>query len=168
MANQFVCCLLKFLPFLLTFKRLTVINSDIFMATNPFKHFTVQNTAGIIIPDIFKGRKNMKNVCCWGLLNINDVIVRFEKHRNYKNHETHNCREIVSGLVCIFWFRFPCRCLRWCGIKLPNSGCFLARQNIFISDCKMYLSQIAKCICLRLQNEFVSKVSHAGVCADVV
>ena len=33
------------------------------MATITFKHFTVQNTAGIIIPELFKGRKNMGNVC---------------------------------------------------------------------------------------------------------
>ena len=38
------------------------------MATNPFKHFTVQNTAGIIIPDIFKGRKYYEKCVLLGLI----------------------------------------------------------------------------------------------------
>ena len=75
------------------------------MATITFKHFTVQNTAGIIIPELFKGKK-IWEMCAEsivkGLVNINYVIVRYEKQRNYKYHETHNCRETVSGLVCIF------------------------------------------------------------------
>ena len=29
-------------------------------------------------------------------------------------------------------------------------------QNVCVSNCKIYLSQIAKCVCLNLQNIFVS------------
>ena len=32
----------------------------------------------------------------------------------------------------------------------------LKLQNIFVSNCKMYVFQIVKCICLNLQNVFVS------------
>ena len=32
----------------------------------------------------------------------------------------------------------------------------LKLQNVFVSNCKMYLSQIAKCNCLKLKNVFVS------------
>ena len=39
-------------------------------------------------------------------------------------------------------------------LKLQKSIC-LKLQNIFVSNCKMYLSQTAKCICLKLQNVFV-------------
>ena len=39
--------------------------------------------------------------------------------------------------------------------QISNCIC-LKLQNVFVSNCKLYLSQIAKCICLKLQNVFVS------------
>ena len=42
--------------------------------------------------------------------------------------------------------------------QITNCIC-LKLQNIFVSNCKIYLSQIAKCICLRLKVVFVSRLS---------
>ena len=55
--------------------------------------------------------------------------------------------------------------VRWQNVFVSNCKMYLCQiakciclklQNIFVSNCKMYLSQIAKCICLKLQNVHVS------------
>ena len=42
-----------------------------------------------------------------------------------------------------------------CHLQIAKYIC-LNLQNLFVLNCKIYLSQIARCICLKLQNAFVS------------
>ena len=66
---------------------------------------------------------------------------------------------------CPCKFDILCDTVMWQNVFVYNCKIYLSQiakyicfklQNSFFSNCKMYLSQIAKCICFKLINVFVS------------